>query len=219
VVIAPLVGQNSDTLGPQNGYPLTQNRNFTENYGGFIARGAPLRVFNFNLQVFRSGNVNYNPVHGALPVLLNQQDVQALITLQPTRQLTMDNTYLLDRDFSVVTKAFVYESQTFRTKVNYQFTRSLSARAIVEYDSTLVNPAETSLRRSKQIGSQALLTWLPHPGTAVYIGYNDDLKNLNRAICSRTPTGQCSGVALPRSLTYLNDGRQIFVKISYLLRF
>jgi hypothetical protein len=40
------------------------------------------------------------------------------------------------------------ESQTFRTKVNYQFTRALSARVIVEYDSTLANPAETSLLRA-----------------------------------------------------------------------
>ena len=82
---------------------------------------------------------------------MNQETVQALFTLQPLRQLTADNTYLLDRDHSVADGALVYESQVFRTKVNYQFTRAISARVIVEYDSTLANPAETSLKRTKEV--------------------------------------------------------------------
>ena len=44
-----------------------------------------------------------------------------------------------------------------------------SARVIVEYDSTLANALETSLQRTKQVQTQALLTWLPHPGTVLYI--------------------------------------------------
>ena len=71
-------------------------------------------------------------------------------------------------------------ARLFRTKLNYQFTRAFSARVIVEYDSTLANPAETSMLSTKQIGTQALLTWLPHPGTAVYVGYNNDLQNIDR---------------------------------------
>lgn len=58
IVLAPLVGQNSDTVGPQNGYPLTSNQNFTENYGGFVARGQPSSQLNFNFQAIKSGNVN-----------------------------------------------------------------------------------------------------------------------------------------------------------------
>ena len=220
LVIAPIGGQNSDTLGPQNGYPLTENRNFTENFGGIVFRGAPLPQFNFNIQSQRGGNVNYNPVPGGVPYLMNQINVQALFTVQPMRQLTLDNTYLLDRDHSAATGAFVYESQTFRTKVNYQFTRSLSARVIIEYDSTLVNPAETSLQRTKQVQTEALLTWLPHPGTAIYIGYNNNLQNLNRGLCVRTPSGACNPNLTPhRATEYLNDGRQIFLKASYLFRF
>ena len=36
IVIAPLVGENSDTLGPQNGYGFESNHNFTENFAGFV---------------------------------------------------------------------------------------------------------------------------------------------------------------------------------------
>jgi hypothetical protein len=221
VVIAPIGGENSDTVGPQNGYALTRDKNFTENFGGLVMRGAPLSQLNLNIVALRSGNVNYNPVAGRAPSLMNQQTVSLLFTLQPLRQLTADNTYLLDRDHSVANGALVYESQTFRTKVNYQFTRAISARIIAEYDSTLANPQETSLPRTKQIGTEALFTWLPHPGTAVYVGYNNDLQNLDRSLCNRLPDGQCdpNNTAPPRSPFYLNDGRQFFVKASYLFRF
>jgi hypothetical protein len=230
IVLAPVAGENSDTVGPQNGYLLTQNKNFTENFGGFVARGAPFAQFNFNLQAIRSGNVNYNPVNCAatppiapncVPFLMNQETVQALFTLQPLRQLTADNTYLLDRDHAVANGALVYESQVFRTKVDYQFTRAISARVIVEYDSTLANPAMTSLKRTKQVGTEALFTWLPHPGTAIYVGYNNDLQNLDRSLCNRLTGGGCdpNNTVAPRAANMLNDGRQIFVKASYLFRF
>lgn len=220
IVLAPIGGQNSDTVGPQNGYALPAGENFTENFGGFVARGQPWALMNFNLQWLRSGNVNYNPPAGRTPFLLNQNSLQALVSVNPLRQLTVDNTYLLDRDFNAHTSDFVYESQTFRTKLNYQFTRALSARVIVEYDSTLANPAETSLERTKEVQTQALLTWLPHPGTVVYVGWNDDLQNYNHTLCARVGvTCDPSQPILPRGPGYLNDGRQFFVKASYLFRF
>jgi hypothetical protein len=220
-VIAPVIGQNSDTLGPQDGVLLTHNENFTENDGGFVMQSAPWTQLNFNLQAIRGGNVNYNPPTGQAPFLMDQQTMTFLLTLQPMRQLTADNTYLLDRDFAVSNHAFVYESQTFRTKLNYQFTRAISARVIVEYDSTLANPLTTSLLRTKQVATQALLTWLPHPGTAVYIGYNNDLQNLDRTLCNRLQNGACdpNNTTVPRASNYLNDGRQLFIKASYLFRF
>ncbi len=221
MIIAPQLGENSDTLGPQDGYPLAHNVNFTENFGGVVIRGAPYTPVNFTITALRAGNVNYNPVAGGVPSLLNADEVEAVITLQPVRRLTMDNTYLLDRDHSVANGAFVYENQILRTKINYQFTRSISARVIAEYDSTLANPAETSLLRTKQVGTQALFTWLPHPGTVLYVGYNNDLQNLDRSLCNRGLSGACdpSNLVPPRAINYLNDGKQFFVKFSYLFRF
>jgi hypothetical protein len=221
IVLAPVVGQNSDTVGPPSYPVLAQYTNFTENYGGIIFRGAPWTQLNFSINAFRSGNVNYNPVSGKPPSLMNQEASQVTLTLQPIRQLTADNIYLLDRDHSVADGALVYESQTFRTKVNYQFTTAISARVIVEYDSTLANPAETSLHRTKQVGTEVLFTWLPHPGTAVYVGYNNDLQNLDRRLCKGFPGGACdsSDTIAPRATNFLNDGRQIFIKASYLFRF
>ena len=223
IVLAPLFGENSDTVGPQNGYPLASNRNFTENFGGFVARGQPWSLLNFNVIALRGGNVNYNPVAGSNPFLMNQQTVQAIFGINPLRKLTVDNTWLFDRDKSVGDGQLVYEIEVFRTKLNYQFTRAWSARIIAEYDSTLANPLETSLQRTKQIQTQALLTWLPHPGTVIYAGWNNDLQNYNHTLCTLQPTAtrQCDPAfpILPRGPDFLNDGRQFFIKGSYLFRF
>ena len=224
IVIAPIGGQNSDTVGPQDGYPMTASENFTENYGGLVSRGQPWGILNYNLTAIRGGNVNYNPPAGTLPFLMNQETVQALVSVNPLRQLTDDNTYLLDRDHAVDNGRLVYETQTFRTKLNYQFTRAWSARVILEYDTTLANPAETSLLRTKQVQTEGLLTWLPHPGTVIYVGWNNELQNYNHTVCTANPIGspQCCNPNQPilaRGPGYLNDGRQLFVKASYLFRF
>ncbi|WP_158945690.1 carbohydrate binding family 9 domain-containing protein [Granulicella sp. S190] len=221
IIVAPLVGENSDTLTPVE-YPLlTKNLNLTENYGGIVFRGAPYSQLNFNIVFTHGGNPNYNPPAGAIPFLLHEEFLQALVSFNPLRNVTIDNTYLLDRNHSAAHGTSVFENQTLRTKINYQFTRALSARVIVEYDSLLVNPLQTSLLRTKQVSSEALLTWLPHPGTAIYIGYNNDLQNLDRSLCNRLIGGSCDpdNTVAPRSPKYLNDGRQFFVKASYLLRF
>jgi hypothetical protein len=221
-VIYPLFGQNSDTVGPNSYAALTSYKNFTENYGGGGFRGAPWTQFNFNMQVLRSGNVNYYPAGSAAPFLLKQEQAQVQFSVMPVRSMTIDNTYLLDRDHAASDGVFVYEVQTMRSKVNYQFTRSISARVIAEYDSTLANPNRTSLTRTKQVATQALLTWLPHPGTAVYIGYNNDMQNIARNLCYQLPNGggcDPNNTDVPRGNAMLNDGKQIFVKASYLIRF
>jgi hypothetical protein len=219
-VLAPLVGENSDTVGPQNGYAIPGNLNFTENFVGGVLKSAPIRQLNVNITTLRGGNVNYNPA-GTTPSLLNQDYLQALVTVQPFRSLTVDNTYLLDREHEADGGADAYESQILRTKINYQFTRAFSARVIVEYDSTLVNPKVVSLVRTKEVSTEALLTWLPHPGTAIYLGYNNDEQNLDRTLCNRVMGGGCDvgNTGAPRGSNYLQNGKQIFLKVSYLLRF
>jgi len=219
--IAPSAGLGSDTVGPSSYPALSDYTSFNQKFVGFWMRGAPWSQLNFQMDLSRGNNVNYNPVEGRAPSLLDRQSASVLFTVQPLRQLTIDNTYLLDRNFAASAGPFVYESQTMRSKVNYQFTRSLSARVIAEMRATLVNPAETSLERTKQFSTQALLTWLPHPGTAVYFGYTNDLQNIDRSLCNQLPGGGCdpNNTALPRSESMLNDGKQIFLKASYLFRF
>ena len=73
----------------------------------------------------------------------------------------------------------------------------------------------------QEVGTEALLTWLPHPGTAIYLGYKNDVQSLDRTLCNQLMSGQCdpNNTAEPRSPSYLEDGKQILLKVSYLLRF
>lgn len=86
-----------------------------------------------------------------------------------------------------------------------------AARAVAYYG-LLRNSALFNSDRYKQFIADILLTYVLNPGTAVYIGYNNQRQNF--AIDPETPP------MLRRfgSPTYLT-GSQLFVKLSYLLRF
>jgi len=69
------------------------------------------------------------------------------------------------------------------------------------------------LSATKNFNADFLITYLVHPGTAIYVGYNSNLQNLDRQLLP-TPIGLQT-----TQDTFLNDGRQFFVKASYLFRF
>jgi len=65
---------------------------------------------------------------------------------------------------------------------------------------------------SKQADATLLFTYLPHPGTAFYMGYADTFQNVDY---EATATPEYASTSVPSTST----DRQIFVKFSYLLRF
>ena len=120
------------------------------------------------------------------------------------------------------TRESVFNSHIIRSKWNYQFTRELSVRFIAQYNALLANPALFAAERTKGANADFLVTYLLNPGTAVYVGYNSNLQNLDRQLCTRLPDATCDPgqpiLARTRS-SFLNDGRVVFVKVSYLLRY
>ena len=100
-----------------------------------------------------------------------------------------------------------------RSKWNYQFTKEFSLRLIGQYVTTISNPALTTLQNTKRFNGDVLFTYLLNPGTAICVGYNSDLQNLDPPLAS-TPDG-----LLRTRHTFLNDGRQVFIKLSYLFRY
>ena len=110
------------------------------------------------------------------------------------------------------THASVFTNHVIRNKVNYQFTREFSLRLITQYNALLSNPNFSSLAPAKSFNVDFLFTYLLHPGTAVYVGYNSDLANIDRRLLPYNGD-------LLRTSGFLNDSRQFFVKLSYLLRY
>jgi len=151
----------------------------------------------------------------ACPPYLARTDTGHLsISLRPISSLRIDNTYLFSRLRDRASAAAIFNNHIIRTKWNWQFNRELSFRMILQYTTTLANPSFTSLPTTKQFNADFLLTYLIHPGTAIYVGYNTDLQNIDPAL-QTAPNG-----GLVRTRDHLiNDGRLFFVKVSYLFRF
>src|SRR5207248_7589192 len=121
--------------------------------------------------------------------------------------------YILNRFKNLDGTTSVFTNHIARSKWNYQFTRNLSLRLIGQYAAVLANPIYTSTQTTKHFDGDLLLTYLVHPGTAIYLGYNSSLQNLDPSLRL-----DASGNLL-RSRGFINDGRQLFLKMSYQFRY
>jgi hypothetical protein len=95
----------------------------------------------------------------------------------------------------------------------------------MDYDATLANTQLLDLERnlgsfdggpsppSKTFTPDFLLTYLVHPGTALYIGYNNSFGNLR--VDETTNPAQVLYQRSPTNTT----GRLFFIKLSYLFRY
>jgi hypothetical protein len=155
-------------------------------------------------------SINYNPAAGRGPMAADSIDGNLTLSFRPATRARFDETYFYTR--LGTPGALVFTNHLFRSKVNYQFTRTLSARVILDYNAVLPNAALTSLERTKRFGTDVLLTYLIHPGTALYVGYNDQRENLRLLTVSPAEWQRTGG-------PWLSTGRQFFAKVSYLLSF
>jgi len=175
-------------------------------------------------------SINSSPYNQ--PFVAREDTAQASLTLRPFQPLKIENTYLFDRlragngAFSAAQAQFpgagrgIFNDHILRSKWNWQFTPQLSVRVILQYNALLagtpgVGSPYTYLPTSREFNADFLITYLVHPGTAIYIGYNSDLQNLNVVPAAPGAPGFVTNTAR----TYLNDSRQLFVKVSYLFRF
>jgi hypothetical protein len=161
--------------------------------------------------------VNYYPGGVLLPFAAPGQDLNFKLTIRPRANIKIDETYIFSRlstfEQSLIAEqygnAVAFNSHLLRQTVNWQFTKPLSLRLILDYDAVLPNQSLVDLDRSKRLSANVLLTWLLRPGTAFYAGYTDIRENL------ALDSGVVNTIGNPNTTT----GRQLFVKFSYLLRY
>lgn len=170
----------------------------------------------------QGSSINYSPAEGILPFLGNSSEAEVGFTLHPKPRLTVDESYYFVNlrtlaDNNPVAQLApgahsVYDNHLMRTKINYQFSRALSVRAILDYDALMTNSALLAGTPYKHLTPDILLTYQLNPGTAVFCGFTSNYENIHRDPFAPYTVGN-SGP--PNTLT----GRQFFVKISYLLHF
>jgi hypothetical protein len=200
-------------LRPQDYAGLNRVTSFPQPFWGIEGGTSWFKQFDFNWFFVSGGGVNYNPAAGRVPQIGHEDQGNATFTIHASGRLRIDNTYLLEHIRERNAHLTAVTNHIVRSKWNYQFTRELSARVIFQYNAVLANPLISSLSPTRNFNADFLITYLVHPGTAIYVGYNSNFQNLDRRLIP-TPTG-----LLTTPNDYINDGRQFFVKASYLFRF
>ena len=155
--------------------------------------------------------VNHDPPSGQAPFLGDAAETEVIVALRPTPQLRLDQTFLHSR-LDTQSGARAFTERQFRTKVNYQCSRFLSVRAIIDRKAESGDTTLADVETKKKWGVDFLLTYLVNPGTAFYVGYTDHYENL--ALRPGLPPSLFRSRAADVSV-----GRQVFVKLSYLWRF
>jgi hypothetical protein len=154
--------------------------------------------------------INFFPGEGTLPFLASGREAELSLTIRPGSQLRVQQSYLYSGLSTRDTGATIFTNHILRSRVTYQFTRTLSMRAIVDYETVRPTPGLVDLDDEKQLTGDVLFTWLLNPGTAVYVGYTDRYERFD-------PFDP--GFGPRRAARLRSTGRQVFVKASYLLRF
>jgi hypothetical protein len=212
-----------ERLRPQDFSTLTANRDYTHLVGGAQINTQYFKWLNLSVEMDWGTATNFVPRTGP-PLLGYQNTAFARATVRPTKGLTIENTYLMTRLLDQNTNRNIFNNHILRSKWNYQFTKEFSLRLIGQYVTTLSNPGLTILPNAKTLNGDVLFTYLLTPGTAIYAGYNSDLQNIDPAlqrVCAGQPClpGQSFDGLLRTRNNFINDGRQIFIKLSYLLRY
>jgi hypothetical protein len=206
-------GFTHEALTPADFDTLTQLTDYNKGYWGVVLNNSYLKWLSLNGTFITAKTINFDPPDGVAPFLANEQNLIMTATVRPWNPLTIDNTYVLERLTARTADAGIINNHVIRSKWNYQYNRELSFRTIFQYDGLLTNPLFSALEQHKRFNADFLVTYLVHPGTAFYVGYNSNLQNLD-------PVGITNHTGLFRTRrSFINDGRIFFVKVSYLFRF
>jgi hypothetical protein len=204
-----------ERLRPQDFFTLVGNRDYHEHSSGASIQTSYFPKVTVGAAYHWGDGINFVPAAHDSPSLARLDTGTATLTLRPMRPLKIENTYLFERLLTIAADHGIFNDHILRSKWNWQFTPQLSLRVILQYNSLLANTPGTPalftyLPTSKQFNADFLITYLIHPGTAIYVGYNSDLQNL----------ALVPGAGLfNTSRGYINDSRQFFVKVSYQFRF
>jgi hypothetical protein len=202
-------GPLKEVLRPADFPVLSANREYAKHQMGIYFGTTPIKQLRFSAQFFKTRRINFVPGAGLEPHLADGNTGNASVTVQPMDRLRIENLYLFSRLTNIQNGTNIFNNHIFRSKWNYQFTRELSVRFIGQYDTLISNPdpAVTQLPTIKNFNVDFLVTYLLNPGTALYVGYNSNLQNLDPTATFRTTSD------------FINDAKGLFVKFSYLFRF
>ena len=135
-------------------------------------------------------------VPGLDPGAGDQLLIESTIRYQPTTAFQTQLNYTKRRLVRHDTGLVAFDDNLYSWRSVYQFTRDIFARLRVDYSSL-----------NHRVRPQFVFGWTPSPGTALYLGYNDDLNY----------RGYNPYIGLPEP-GLRSNGRTFFIKMSYLFK-
>ena len=202
-------------LRPRDFAALAANQDYSRRILGVNFNTDHFKRFSLGGEVSRGHDLNFVPRAGLPPQPADRDIARLNFTLRPTTPLVIAHQYIMSRLREHAAGSSIFTNHIIRQNWNWQFNRELSLRVILQYEALLANQANTSLETDKNFNADFLVTWLLHPGTALYVGYNSNL--VNRDIFPCAPASGCSTQFL-RTNDFRNDAKGLFVKFSYLFR-
>lgn len=122
--------------------------------------------------------------------------IESSVRYQPTAAWQVQLNYNRRRLVRNDTEKVAFDDNIYSLRSTYQFTRDIFARLRLDYSNI-----------STRLRPQLVLGWTPSPGTALYVGYNDDYN-----VHGYNPyTGR-------HEPGFAGNGRSFFIKASYLFR-
>ena len=164
----------------------------------------------FSGSISAGTSVNYQPREGRPPAPASSHEESISVSWRPEPRLRVDEIAFFTRLSQA--EGRVFDNTLSRTRVNFQFTRRLSARGIVDYAAVTPDPALARQPLSRQLTSDLLVTYLVDPFTALYVGYSDLRENVD------VVASPVRHLTTPAGLT-MSTGRQVFVKVTIGMRF
>jgi len=230
-----LTKQTTISINRGEAFEFFDNIGFRKHSTSLLVATQPYKWISFSARYTTGIGENFFPAQTLVPFqpfLANSSRVNFGLTLRPSSRFRLDETliyYRLGTRAGWTAPPFspgqsVFNNYLNRAKLNYQFTKELSLRLILDYNATIANTSLVDLQTNlgsfdggpiaptKQFTTDVLLTYLLHPGTALYLGYNNGYTDLTLHP-GTSPFVSAQGA--PNNST----SRLFFIKLSYLLRF
>ncbi|HVT96519.1 MAG TPA: DUF5916 domain-containing protein [Acidobacteriaceae bacterium] len=211
-----------DRLRPIDYSALPSNVEYPSNQAGFNFYSSPVPYLAIGGGYYQGTAINYSPPDDQGPGPVDVSSPHLNVEVKPFGSVDLQNSYVYTHFTDPATGNVVYDNHELISRWNYQLTKAASFNLIGQYISTLPHTEYTDAANSKTLFADALFTYMPHPGTALYVGYIGNFANLDRALCTREQDGLCNTanpILPPTGSSLMNDGKNLYVKMSYLLRF
>jgi len=199
-----------ERLRPQDFPVLVTNRDYDPETWSLRFYSQTFARIGFRAELEAGTAINVVPTVGMEPELADTRSAALELLWRPLNRLRVDTTYLYTRLDDRGGGGKIFSNEILRSRWNYQFTKELSLRFIAQHEETDAGVL-TSLDTEENLNFDLLVRYVINPWSALYVGFNSNASNFDLV---DTPTG----TELIRTSDLRRDGKQFFVKFSYLLQ-